>query len=90
VVSAAQISSDDILLLNDTRCFRDQVLQLFQSDRRTSLGAFQINSGSLQTLIEMIRTEKQYTLLPLLSLNLLSHSEQSKKYSKVFSSDTFT
>jgi LysR family hydrogen peroxide-inducible transcriptional activator len=83
-VSLEQISSDEILLLDETHCLRDQVLQLCKPKRENSAAQasngqkLQFQSTSLQTLIEIIRHNQGYTLLPILSVGLLSNTERTK------------
>lgn len=76
-VSVEQISSEEILLLDETHCLRDQVLQLCKSRQEKSPErSLRIQSASLQTLIEFIRRHEGYTLLPALSASLLTAAEQ--------------
>ncbi|MBC7693259.1 MAG: LysR family transcriptional regulator [Methylotenera sp.] len=75
-VTPKQILADEILLLDDAHCFRDQVLQLCRAGHEKQGHPLRIKSGSLHTLIEIIRLEKNYTLLPLLSTSSLSKAEQ--------------
>lgn len=77
-ISLDQISSDEILLLDETHCLRDQALQLCKSKQRSENQKLRIQSASLQTLIEFIRHDKGYTLLPILSAELLTSSEKHK------------
>ncbi len=71
-----QLSSSTILLMDDTHCLRDQVLQLCRSRQTESDQRLRIHSGSLQTLVELIRREEGYTLLPALSVRFLNKDEQ--------------
>ncbi len=78
-VQPSQISAGEILLLDDTHCMRDQVLQLCKLGRGTSDGTnrkLRIQSGSLLTLIEVIRRDPGYTLLPALSTHFLTANER--------------
>lgn len=77
-ISVDQISSDEILLLDDTHCLRDQVLQLCRAKSKPTGRQLQIQSASLQTLIEFIRHNQGFTLLPQLAADLLNSPEQSK------------
>ena len=77
-VNASQIDPREILLLDETHCMRDQVLQLCKAKTTAISRRFRIQSGSLHTLIELIRREKGYTLLPSLALRFLTSVEQSK------------
>ena len=77
-ISVSQISSEEILLLDETHCLRDQVLQLCKLKQKSGESRLRIQSASLQTLIEFIRHDRAYTLLPQLSASLLSSTEQLK------------
>ena len=48
-VTVDQISSDEILLLDETHCLRDQVLQLCKARQKTERKSLRIQSASLQT-----------------------------------------
>ena len=75
-VTPAQISAEEILLLDDAHCLRDQVLGLCRARGAGAKAAIQLKSGSLHTLVELIRLEGGYTLLPYLSLGLLNARER--------------
>ncbi len=75
---AEDISSSEILLLDETHCLRDQVLHLCRSKQKASNQKLRIQSGSLQTLVEVIRREQGYTLLPAMALHFLSAIEKTK------------
>ena len=77
-ITTSQISADEILLLDDTHCLRDQVLQLCKLRQSSSDHKLRIQSASLQTLIELIRNGAGYTLLPSLSAQLLDANERNK------------
>lgn len=77
-VTTEQISSDEILILDETHCLRDQVLQLCKAKQKLTGDKLRIQSASLQTLMEYIRHNEGYTLLPGLAAALLPQSEQNK------------
>jgi len=74
-VSVTELSSKEVLLLDEAHCLRDQVLQLCKSRSSQDKQKLQIQSASLQTLIEIIRNWEGYTLLPSLATNLLTTHE---------------
>lgn len=74
-VSITELSSKEILLLDETHCLRDQVLQLCKSRGSQDYSRLQIQSASLQTLVETIRKWNGYTLLPSLATSLLTTQE---------------
>lgn len=77
-VTIEQISSGEILLLDETHCLRDQVLQLCRTRHKVTGQKLRIQSGSLQTLIEIIRHEEGFTLLPELAVKQLTATEQTR------------
>lgn len=66
----------DIWLLNDGHCFRSQVVNLcdIQPDSRQEL-PFQLDGGSLETLMRIIRREGGFTVIPELAVDDLSGDE---------------
>lgn len=78
-ISVDQISADEILLLDETHCLRDQVLQLCKK-QNSQVGSrhLRLQSASLQTLIEFIRSSEGYTLLPALAMSFLTPSEKTQ------------
>jgi len=70
---------EDLWLLEEGHCFRDQVLKVCSLDRRSSvLGNVEFSSGSLETLKNLVRSSQGYTLLPELAVLGLSDEEKSK------------
>lgn len=61
------LSSQDIWLLTEGHCFRDQVLNLCGDRKRTGKGTLRFESGNLETLKKMVDQGDGYTLLPLLA-----------------------
>ncbi|MCB0377489.1 MAG: hydrogen peroxide-inducible genes activator [Bdellovibrionales bacterium] len=78
-LSDKDLESDDIWLLNEGHCFRDQVLKLCaQNKDHHVLKSVNFESGNLETLKNLIRKGKGYTLLPHLATLGLSDSEKAK------------
>ena len=65
-----QLELDDLLLLEDGHCFRDNVLNLCKALHDSESESFQIESGSFETLIKLSDEGLGMTLLPYL------HSKQ--------------
>lgn len=76
-VKEDEIDGNDIWLLDEGHCFRDQVLKVckFNSDKRP-LKNVSFESGNLETLINLVRKSNGYTLLPYLSTLNLSKTER--------------
>ncbi len=80
-VDPKQLSVDDVWLLSEGHCFREQVMNLCATRRKTSQGAghLRFESGNLETLRKMVDQNGGYTLLPLLVSQDLHETEQKKR-----------
>jgi LysR family hydrogen peroxide-inducible transcriptional activator len=80
-VSDKDLSLDDIWLLNEGHCFRDQAIEICK--RVKGIGSKNKNltfeSGNLETLKRLVDQNFGYTLLPSLAILGMSASEQKKK-----------
>lgn len=67
-----ELDSESVWLLNEGHCFRDQVIKVCSlKDKNQVLKNVNFESGNLETLKNLIRRGKGYTLLPhLATLNL--------------------
>lgn len=65
-VCSADLTSDGLWLLQEGHCFRNQVLNL--CGRATPTGAIAYESGSIETLKELVRYHHGYTLVPELAV----------------------
>ena len=72
----------DILVLEDGHCFREHVLKLCQTTRKSK--SFDLKSGSFETLIRLANEGMGMTLLPYLQTRGLS--ENDKKNLRYFES----
>jgi LysR family hydrogen peroxide-inducible transcriptional activator len=60
-----EINTNDMWLLSDGHCFRNQVINLCQISKTHSENLpYQFEGGSLETLIKIINREGGYTLIP--------------------------
>lgn len=74
-----ELLGDDLWLLEEGHCFRDQVLKVCSLDRKSRvLGNVEFSSGSLETLKNLVRSSQGYTLLPELAVLGLAEEEKSK------------
>lgn len=71
-IEVIDMNSPDIWLLNDGHCFRSQVINLcdISPSRRQEL-PFDLEGGSLETLMRIIRREGGFTVIPELTANEL-------------------
>ncbi|MCK5678855.1 MAG: LysR family transcriptional regulator [Flavobacteriaceae bacterium] len=73
---------NDILLLEDGHCFKNSVLNLCNVSKNTNENKFQLESGSIDTLIKLSKEGLGMTLLPY--LHTLDLPDEDKKYLKQF------
>lgn len=73
----------DILLLEDGHCFKNSVVNLCNATKEKSNAHFNLESGSINTLIKLSKEGLGMTLIPY--LHTLDLSDNDKKYLKQFS-----
>jgi len=79
-LSDKDLSGDDLWILDEGHCFRDQVLHICRlQNKRLKHGNVTFSSGSLETLIELVRRGSGYTLLPELAISNLSTKEKDRQ-----------
>jgi LysR family hydrogen peroxide-inducible transcriptional activator len=82
-VSAEDLNLDDIWLLNEGHCFRDQVLEICKRAKATQKSPVHQNlifeSGNLETLKGLVDQNFGYTLLPYLATLKIPEAEKKKK-----------
>ncbi len=84
LVSETDMEGKSLWLLEEGHCFRDQVLNICSLDRKnTVLSNVEFESGSLETLKNLVKKSSGYTLLPQLAVEELSHGEI-ERYIKKF------
>ncbi|MNL11991.1 Hydrogen peroxide-inducible protein activator [compost metagenome] len=67
-IDEKDLSVDDVLLLNEGHCFREQSLLLCQNRKHQALSKqFSFESGSLETLKKLVDQGDTFTLLPYLA-----------------------
>lgn len=70
-ISPDDLTTDGLWLLQQGHCFRNQVLNLCNEQRLTpSQNRFSFESGSIETLKNMVKSNLGYTLVPELSLQM--------------------
>ena len=65
-IKPSDLDIDDVLLLEDGHCFREGVINLCKSFKKNVENKFQIESGSIETLIKLSNEGLGMTLLPYL------------------------
>ncbi|MGJ8562513.1 MAG: LysR substrate-binding domain-containing protein [Alphaproteobacteria bacterium] len=76
-VAMTTIAPADLLLLSEGHCLRDQTLELCQLSETNSGSPVDLRAASLQTLVELVRAGRGYTLVP--KLAALPMSERSER-----------
>ncbi|QCX39509.1 LysR family transcriptional regulator [Aureibaculum algae] len=85
-LSVEDLDIDDILLLEDGHCFKDNILNLCNSLKKEDPHHFRLESGSFDTLIKLTKEGLGMTLLPYLHTQDLN--ENDKKLVKSFKNPT--
>lgn len=83
-ITEEDLDISDILLLEDGHCFKNSVLNLCQTSKDTAVHQFQLESGSINTLIKLSKEGLGMTLLPY--LHTLDLNDQDKRFLKNFNS----
>lgn len=77
-INQSDLDPNEIWLLEEGHCFRDQVIKVCSLKKRPNvLKNINFSSGSMETLINLIRKGHGYTMLPELAADNLSKKEQS-------------
>lgn len=76
-ISVSDLDINDMLLLEDGHCFRDGVINLCKAFKNNNDDHFQIESGSIETLIKLSNEGLGMTLLPF--LHTLDINEKEKE-----------
>jgi LysR family hydrogen peroxide-inducible transcriptional activator len=77
-IEITDLNIDEILLLQDGHCFRDNVLNLCKNNTNSEQNHFQIESGSFETLIKLADEGLGTTLLPYLHTLDLKEVDKTK------------
>ena len=77
-INITDLNIDEILLLQDGHCFRDNVLNLCKNNTNSEQNHFQIESGSFETLIKLADEGLGTTLLPYLHTLDLNDKNKAK------------
>lgn len=77
-ISASDLEIDDMLLLEDGHCFRDGVINLCKALKNQNEDSFQLESGSIETLIKLSDEGLGMTLLPYLHTLDMQNSAKEK------------
>ncbi len=84
-ISPAELSLEEMWVLNEGHCFRSQVLNICNRGGKKvgqTGGHFDYKSGSLETLKRIVETQHGYTLLP--ELSVLDMAEDKRQLVRAF------
>ena len=76
-IAVSDLDLNDVLLLEDGHCFRDGVINLCNAFKNQTDDKFQIESGSIETLIKLSNEGLGMTLLPYLHTLDIKDNEKS-------------
>lgn len=77
-VDAEDLNDENIWLLNEGHCMRNQVLNICRSTKNNRLQGLEYNTGSVETLVRMVDLNGGATLLPELAITELSAKQMNK------------
>ncbi|UKT63667.1 hydrogen peroxide-inducible genes activator [Pedobacter mucosus] len=77
-IDAEDLTDENIWLLNEGHCMRNQVLNICRSTKNNRLQGLEYNTGSVETLVRMVDLNGGATLLPELAITELSAKQISK------------
>lgn len=80
-IKESDLKRDDIWLLNEGHCFRQQILNFCHLSKATANknrpnGNLKFESGHIDTLLNMLKANNGFTFIPKLAYNQLSQSEK--------------
>lgn len=81
-IKSSELDVDDVLLLEDGHCFKENVLNLCKASKISPDKTFQLESGSFETLIKLANEGLGMTLLPY--LHTLDLREKDQQHLKMF------
>ncbi len=68
VVTQDDLTPDNLLILEEGHCFRNQVLNICKENETYKYKAFSFESGSIQTIKNLVKAGLGYSLVPQLSI----------------------
>ena len=85
-IEVSDLEIDDMLLLEDGHCFRDGVINLCKTFKKQTDDSFQLESGSIETLVKLSNEGLGMTLLPY--LHTLDINDKLKENLRYFNEPT--
>ncbi len=83
-IKESELKGRDVWLLNEGHCMRNQVMTICSlREENPMLTNISLESGSLETLVNLVRQNSGYTLLPHLTVENLSSSEKQNQVKSI-------
>lgn len=80
-IEEKQLSSEDVLLLTEGHCLRDQALSLCKGRAKNlTENQLRLGSGSLETLIHLVEQGYSYTFVPALAKDLVRQTKNMRSF----------
>ena len=80
LIDISDLEIDDMLLLEDGHCFKDGVINLCKAFKKSVDDSFQLESGSIETLIKLSNEGLGMTLIPFLHTLDIKEKEKENLY----------
>jgi len=79
-VTPSMLNLSEMLILDEGHCFRNQTLNICNSETNNNNLGFNYQSGSIETLKNLVNKNLGYTLVPELSVCSLQDNDQIKRF----------
>ncbi len=80
IVNQDDLTPDNLLILEEGHCFRNQVLNICKDSKNNKNKSFLFESGSIQTIKNLVKADLGYTLVPELSITDQSEQQHIKHF----------
>lgn len=78
LIDAADLNEENVWVLNEGHCMRNQVLNICRSTKNNRLQGLEYNTGSVETLVRMVDLNGGATLLPELGAEELTGKQKNR------------
>lgn len=78
LIDAADLNGENVWVLNEGHCMRNQVLNICRSTKNNRLQGLEYNTGSVETLVRMVDLNGGATLLPELGAEELTGKQKNR------------
>lgn len=81
-INPDMLKLDEMLILDEGHCFRNQILNICNSDFINSASGFDYQNGSIESLKNLVNRGMGYTLVPELSIDESKDQSQVKRFTE--------